>query len=89
MSSRTRSAALAAGLALTTALTLSATGVTGASAADDGDTPRIIGGTNATEAYPFAARLLTAYTGLGLTGRCSATLVTYRTLICKTSRPER
>jgi secreted trypsin-like serine protease len=35
----------------------------------------IIGGSDASQPYPFAARLLTVYPGLG-TGRCTATVVT-------------
>lgn len=60
-------------LAVATALTFtpapaSASGEVGAN---------IIGGTDATESYPFAARLLTTYAGLGV-AKCTGTFVTDR-----------
>ncbi|WP_158647308.1 trypsin-like serine protease [Actinoplanes sp. ATCC 53533] len=79
MTTRTWLAALASSsLALATALTV----VTPAPASAAGDVGvNIIGGSDATESYPFAARTLTHYTDLGLTARCTASLVTVRGVI--------
>lgn len=49
-----------------------------AAAADGDPAVMIIGGSDATEAYPFAVRLLTNYPELGGVVQCTATLVTYR-----------
>jgi secreted trypsin-like serine protease len=71
--SRTLAGTASAVLLLAAALTASAGP---ASAAGDPE-PYIIGGSDATQPYPFAARLLTEYPGMG-TARCTATLVTDR-----------
>ena len=53
-----------------------ASGTSAQAAADTDPSPNIIGGTDATESYPFQVRVLTYYPELGATGRCSGTLVT-------------
>ncbi|MCM4082214.1 S1 family peptidase [Paractinoplanes hotanensis] len=62
-----------AGLAAATILTIPASAPAAAGAGDV--SVNIIGGTDATETYPYAVRLLTEYPGLG-TGRCTGTLIT-------------
>ncbi|MET0494311.1 MAG: serine protease [Actinoplanes sp.] len=72
MKSRTLAWASTVALALTTALTV--VPAAPASASSDVGT-YIVGGSDATEDYPFAARTLSHYPGIG-TARCTATLVT-------------
>lgn len=67
------------GLASAALITAAALTATPTPVLADGDPgTNIIGGTNATENYPFAARQLTYYPDLGETGRCTAALVTDR-----------
>jgi hypothetical protein len=71
-----RLAAVGAGLALTTALTTTPATASGIGAGPGGVGANIIGGSDATRPYPFAALEYTYYPELGQSSSCTATLVT-------------